>query len=56
VEEVETRMHERAAIENIYPQSKEYALLMNIPSNVTPEWKEACEEMKILAEEAGWKF
>lgn len=56
VEEVDTRMYEMVAIENIYPQSNEYALLMNIPSNVTPEWKEACEEMKILAEEAGWKF
>lgn len=56
VEEVDTRMYEMVAIENIYPQSSEYALLMNIPANVTPEWKEACEEMKVLAEEAGWKF
>lgn len=56
VEEVDTRMYEMVAIENIYPQSNEYALLMNIPSNVTPEWKEACDEMKVLAEEAGWVF
>lgn len=56
VDEVETRMHEMVAIENIYPQSKEYALLMNIPANVTPEWKEACDEMKVLAQEAGWVF
>lgn len=56
VEEVDTRMYEMVAIENIYPQSNEYALLMNIPTNVTPEWKEACDEMKVLAEEAGWKF
>lgn len=56
VEEVETRMREMVAIENIYPQSNEYALLMNIPSNVTPEWKEACDEMKVLAQEAGWVF
>lgn len=56
VDEVETRMYEMVAIENIYPQCNEYALLMNIPANVTPEWKEACEEMKVLAEEAGWKF
>lgn len=56
VEEVDTRMYEMVAIENIYPQCNEYALLMNIPSNVTPEWKEACDEMKVLAEEAGWEF
>jgi hypothetical protein len=56
VEEIETRIHQRTAIEDIYPQSNDYALLMNIPTNVTDEWKEACEEMKELAEEAGWKF
>lgn len=56
VEEVDTRMYEMVAIENIYPQSNEYALLMNIPSNVTPEWKEACDEMKTLAKKAGWVF
>ncbi|MNR60773.1 hypothetical protein D3C85_1823420 [compost metagenome] len=56
MEEVDTRMYEMVAIENIYPQSKEYALLMNIPSNVTPDWKEACEEMKVLAQKAGWVF
>jgi hypothetical protein len=56
VTEVDTRMYERVAIESFYPQCKEYALLMNIPSNVTPDWKEACEEMKVLAQEAGWEF
>lgn len=56
VDEVETRMYEMVAIEDIYPQHNEYALLMNIPANVTDEWKEACEEMKALAQEAGWKF
>lgn len=54
VEEVDTRMYEMGEV-SIYPQSN-YALLMNIPANVTPEWKEACEEMKVLAEEAGWEF
>lgn len=39
----------------IYPQS-EYALLMNIPDNVHPDWLEACEEMKAVAIENGWKF
>jgi hypothetical protein len=56
VEEIETRIHERAPIEGIYPQSKEYALLMNIPENVTPEWKAACDEMRELAIAAGWVF
>ena len=56
VAEVDTRMYERAAIASFYPQCKEYALLMNIPANVTPEWKEACEEMKVLAQKAGWVF
>lgn len=41
--------------EKIYPQSN-YALLMNIPDNVSPEWMEACEEMKVEAIENGWKF
>ena len=56
VEEVETRTHERAVIEHFYPQCLEYALLMNIPANVTDDWKEACDEMKELAEKAGWTF
>lgn len=56
VEEVETRIHKRVAIENIYPQCNEYALLMNIPENVTPDWKAACDEMRELAIEAGWEF
>jgi hypothetical protein len=56
VDEVDTRVHLRAPVENFYPQCVEYALLMNIPENVTPEWQEACDEMKQLAEKAGWKF
>lgn len=55
VEEVETRIHERTELKQIYPQS-DYALLMNIPANVTPDWQEACDEMKQLAEKAGWTF
>jgi hypothetical protein len=43
-------------IEHFYPQCVEYALLMNIPANVTDDWKEACDEMKELAEKAGWTF
>jgi hypothetical protein len=56
VEEVETRIHQRAAIERFYPQSTEYAKLMNIPENVTPDWKAACDEMRELAIVAGWVF
>lgn len=56
VEEVEARIHERVAIERFYPQSNKYALLMNIPENVTPDWKAACDEMRELAIEAGWVF
>ena len=56
VEEVETRIHERVAVERFYPQSNKYALLMNIPENVTPDWKAACDEMRELAIEAGWEF
>lgn len=57
VEEVETRIHERTAIKRVYPQGNDnYALLMNIPENVTPDWKAACDEMRELAIEAGWVF
>lgn len=56
VEEIETRVHVRTVLEKIYPQSKDYALLMNIPENVTPDWKAACDEMRELAVAAGWVF
>lgn len=55
VSEIDTRVHKRGRIKGFYPQSH-YALLMNIPSNVTPEWEEACEDMKALAQKAGWVF
>lgn len=38
-----------------YPQS-DYALLMNMPENINPAWKLACEEMKLEAIKNGWKF
>ena len=46
---------EKYVTESMYPQT-ENALLMNIPENVSPEWLEACEEMKVEAIENGWKF
>ena len=38
-----------------YPQS-EYALLMNIPQNITADWAEACEEIKVQAKANSWVF
>lgn len=55
VENIDELLYTRPAITDIYPQS-EYALLMNIPANITPEWKQAAEEAKELAVEAGWVF
>ena len=55
VAEVDKRMTLRTQVEHFYPQSA-YALLMNMPANVTPDWEAACEEMCALAFEAGWKF
>jgi hypothetical protein len=56
VAEVDNLMYLRTPVEHFYPQSKDYALLMNIPENVTPDWKAACDEMRELAIAAGWVF
>lgn len=55
VAEVDTRMNLQTQVEHFYPQTT-YALLMNMPANVTPDWEAACEEMCELAAKAGWKF
>jgi len=55
IQEVDTRMYARGEVKHFYPQS-DWSLLMNVPSNVTPEWQEACEEMKSIAIQEGWKF
>ena len=55
VAEVDTRMNLQTTVEHFYPQTA-YALLMNMPANVTKDWEAACEEMCALAVEAGWKF
>lgn len=39
----------------IYPQS-DYALLMDIPEDVKPDWAEAAEEIKAWATAKGWEF
>jgi hypothetical protein len=40
---------------DIYPQSG-YAALMNIPDDVTDDWRAACDEMRAIAVTHGWKF
>lgn len=55
VAEVDMRINLRTQVESFYSQSA-YALLMNMPANVTPDWEAACAEMCELASEAGWKF
>lgn len=55
VQEIDARMHAQGEVKHFYPQSN-WSLLMNIPSNVTPEWQEACEEMRETAVKAGWAF
>jgi hypothetical protein len=47
VENVETLIHVRPSIENIYPQS-DYALLMNVPENAKAEWKALADEARSL--------
>lgn len=59
VAEVDTRMNLRTQVEHFYPQpvfAPYSALLMNVPANVTPDWKAACDEMRELAIAAGWVF
>lgn len=55
VQEVETRIHTRGEIESFYPQDG-WCLLMTTPANVTDDWLEACDEIRVLASRAGWKF
>ena len=40
---------------DFYPQS-DYALLMNLPENIHPVWKAACDEIKAEVAQHGWKF
>jgi hypothetical protein len=55
VAEIDERVHLTADVAHFYRQT-DYSLLTNIPANVTPDWAEACEEMKELAVKAGWEF
>lgn len=38
-----------------YPQT-DSALLMNMPDDVTDDWREACERMRAIVSLCGWKF
>lgn len=42
-------------IGQVYPQD-DYALLMNIPGDVTPDWEQACEQVRTLVADSGWLF
>lgn len=54
--DLDNRVQDWAPLEReVYPQT-EYALLMNIPENVTKDWKEACERMKSIVSQKGWEF
>jgi hypothetical protein len=39
----------------IYPQSESCAL-MTVPDDVTDDWRAACDEMRAVAAQHGWKF
>lgn len=39
----------------VYQQS-DYALLMNIPENVTPDWEAECHRMRQFVSQHGWVF
>lgn len=59
VEEVDARVNERGQIVHFGAQNdfiNAHVPLMNVPDNAPADWKEACEEMKILAIKAGWKL
>lgn len=61
---LEERVHLEGTLRNlmsadveadIYPQT-DICLLMNIPDDVTADWREACDEMIAFASARGWKF
>lgn len=52
---VDQRVHDMTPLDHVYPQT-EYALLMNVPDDVTADWAAACEQMRALVTEHGWVF
>lgn len=55
VEQVDTRMHLSHKVAR-FAQQSDFALLMRMPENVSPDWKQAAKEMRREAKAAGWKF
>ena len=55
--EVDTRMNDMTVSEEfrIYPQS-DYAHIMNIPENVSDDWRAACDELRPILIAHGWNF
>lgn len=54
VDTVDERIHDWTYDgEGIYPQS-DYALIMNVPEDVNPEWNEDLEKMREFARARGW--
>jgi hypothetical protein len=54
VSNIDMQMYDMTPVKNFYPQTS-FALLMNIPEDVTPEWREACDQMWELAISNGWE-
>lgn len=55
VEQVDTRMHLLHKVPR-FAQQSQFALLMTMPKNVSPEWKQAAKEMRREAVISGWEF
>lgn len=57
MDEVDTRMFDMTIPEDFsaYPQCS-YGFIMRIPDNATDDWRAACEEMKPILIQHGWKF
>lgn len=56
VDTVDERIHDWTYEgEGIYPQS-DYALILNVPEDVNPEWHEDLEKMREFARGRGWKI
>lgn len=56
ISQLDERVHEWTDLtEEPYPQT-DSALLMNMPDDVTDDWREACERMRAMLVPYGWKF
>lgn len=55
VDNVDALAAEWGDLDGVYPQS-DYALLMNIPGNLTPDWEAECHRMRQFVAQHGWNF